>query len=229
MFRSYFKIAWRNLLKNKIYCLVNIGGLTTGITCCILIGLYLSNETSFDRFHKNADRLVGATTEYTVNGAISQVGKTGSMAGPRLSAALPQIESFVRILNFEPYSVMYGEKSFVESKFCFADSSFFQIFSFPLLEGDPFTALKGPLKVVITERMKKKYFGNENALGKMLRVGGTRDFIVSGVAANVPANSQIQFDFVASYSSLRNANNPNWGQELYATYFLLHPNTNLKI
>ena len=229
MFRSYFKIAWRSLLKNKIYCLVNIGGLTTGITCCILIGLYLSNETSFDRFHKNADRLVRATTEYTVNGAVSQVGKTGSMAGPRLSAALPQIESFVRILNFEPYSVMYGEKSFVENKFCFADSSFFQIFSFPLLEGDASTALKGPLKVVITQRMKKKYFGNEEALGKMLRVGGTRDFIVSGVAANSPANSQIQFDFVASYASLRYANRPNWGQELYATYFLVHPNTNLKI
>ena len=113
MFRSYFKIAWRNLLKNKFYCLVNIGGLTTGITCCILIGLYLTNETSYDRFHKNADRLVRATTEYTMNGTVSQIGKTGSMAGPRLSrAAFPQIESFVRILNFEPYSVMYGEKSF---------------------------------------------------------------------------------------------------------------------
>ena len=82
MFRSYFKIAWRNLLKNKIYCLVNIGGLTTGITCCILIGLYLSNETSYDRFHKNADRIVRATTEYTINGTVNQIGKTGSMPGP---------------------------------------------------------------------------------------------------------------------------------------------------
>ena len=229
MFRSYLKIAWRNLLKNKIYCLVNIGGLTTGITCCILIGLYLSNETSFDRFHKNADRLVRATTEYTVNGAVSQTGFTGSMVGPRLTSVIPQIESFVRILSFEPYSVMYGEKSFVENKFCFADSNFFQIFSFPLLEGDPSTALEGPLKIVITERMKKKYFGNENALGKLLRVGGTRDFIVSGVAADVPANSQIQFDFVASYASLRNANRLNWWVEIYATYLLVRPNTDLKV
>ncbi|HEX3768387.1 MAG TPA: ABC transporter permease, partial [Puia sp.] len=229
MIRSYFKIAWRNLLKNKIYCLVNIGGLTTGITCCILIGLYLMNETSFDRFHKNADRLVRATTEYTINGVVNQVGKTGSMAGPRLTGAMPQIESFVRIMNWEPYSVLYGEKSFVENKFYFADSNFFEIFSFPLLEGNAATALNGPLKIVITEQMKKKYFGNEPALGKMLRVGGTRDFIVSGVAANVPANSQIQFDFVASYASLRNANRLNWGTEIFATYFLLHPNTDLKV
>jgi putative ABC transport system permease protein len=229
MLRSYFKIAWRNLLKNKIYCLVNIGGLTTGITCCILIGLYLSNETSFDRFHKNADRLVRATTEYTINGVVNQVGKTGSMAGPRLSSALPQIESFVRIMKFEPYSVLYGEKSFVENKFCFADSNFFKIFSFPLLEGDPSTALDGPLKIVITEQMKKKYFGNEKALGKFLRVGGTRDFIVSGVAADVPANSQIQFDFIASYASLRNANRLSWGVEIYSTYFLVRPQTDLKV
>ena len=91
------------------------------------------------------------------------------------------------------------------------------------------SALQGPLKIVITERMKKKYFGNEKALGKLLKVGGTRDFIVSGVAADVPANSQIQFDFVASYASLRNANRLNWWIEIYATYFLVRPNTDLKL
>jgi len=229
MLRSYFKIAWRNLRKNKLYSLVNIGGLTTGITCCILIGLYLLNEISYDRFHENADRLIRATTEYTVNGAVSQTGKTGSMAGPRLTSEFPQIESFVRILNFEPYAVVYGEKSFVENRFYFADSSFFKIFSFPLLEGDPVTALDGPLKIVITRQMEKKYFGDGKALGKILRVGGTRDFIVSGVAANPPANSQIQFDFVASYASLRNANSPNWWVEIYATYFLVRPHTDISI
>ena len=102
-------------------------------------------------------------------------------------------------MNFEPYAVMYGEKSFVENRFYFADSNFFQTFSFPLLEGDPSTALEGPLKIVITQQMERKYFGEGKALGKILKVGGTRDFVVSGVAANVPANSQIQFDFVAVF------------------------------
>ena len=229
MFRTYFKIAWRNLLRNKLYCLVNTGGLTIGIGCCILIGLYLLNETSYDRFHKNADRLIRATTEYTVNGTVSQTGKTGSKVGPRLSAAFPQIESFVRILSFEPYAVMYGEKSFVENHFYFADSTFFQIFSFPLIEGDPATALDGPGKIVITKEMERKYFGEETALGKILKVGGTRDYIISGVAANAPANSQIKFDFVASYASLRNANRQSWWVEIYFTYFLLRPAQILKV
>src|SRR5579872_2985418 len=114
MLKMYFKIAWRNLAKNKLYSLVNIGGLTIGITSCILIGLYISNELSYDRFNKNADRIVRATTEYTVNGAKTQVSGTGSMVGPRLASALPQIQSFVRLRSFEPYVVRYGDHAFVE-------------------------------------------------------------------------------------------------------------------
>ena len=222
MLKMYLKIAWRNLAKNKLYSLVNIGGLTIGIASCILIGLYISNELSYDRFHKNADRLVRATTEYTMSGAKTQVGTTGSMAGPRLAAALPQVESYVRLRSFEPYVVRYGEKSFVEKRFVFADSTFFKMFTFPLVEGDPKTALDAPGKIVLSETMEKKYFGNEKAFGKIVRVGGTRDYIVSGVAKDAPANSQIQFNFLASYSSLANANRPNWGVEIYTTYFLLH-------
>ena len=222
MLKMYFKIAWRNLAKNKLYSLVNIGGLTIGITSCILIGLYVSNELSYDRFHKNADRLVRITTEYTLNGTKSLVGKTGSMAGPKLASAFPQIESYVRILNFDPYVVRYREKAFIEPKFCFADSTFFKMFSFPLTEGDSNTALNAPGKIVISQSMEKKYFGNTKALGKLLLVGGTRNFIVSGVAKDAPLNSQIKFNFIASYASLQNANKPNWSIEIFATYFLLH-------
>ncbi|HEX4852290.1 MAG TPA: ABC transporter permease, partial [Puia sp.] len=225
MLKNYLKIAWRSLQKNKLYSIVNIGGLTAGITCCLLICLYLMNELSYDRFHKSADRIVRATTEYTVNGVINRVGKTGSMVGPRFASVFPEVQSFVRILGFEPYTVQYGEQSFVEKGFRFADSTFFQIFSFPLIEGDPKTALDAPYKLVITRSMEKKYFGNEKALGKVVRIGGTRDYIVSGVSEDVPANSQIQFDFIASFASLRNS--LSWGIEVYATYFLLRPNTNV--
>ena len=227
MLKMYLKIAWRNLAKNKLYSLINIGGLTIGITSCILIGFYIANELSYDRFHKNADRLVRATTEYTINGAKTQVGTTGSMVGPRLAAALPQVESYVRLRSFEPYVLRYGEKSFVEKRFVFADSTFFKIFTFPLIEGDPKTALDAPGKIVMSETMERKYFGNEKALGKIIKVGGTRDYIVSGVAKDAPANSQIQFSFLASYSSLANANRPSWGVEINHTYFLLHDENNL--
>ena len=221
MLRTYFKIAWRTLSRNKLYSLVNIGGLMVGLTCCMLIGLYLCNELSYDRFHHNADRLFRVTTEYTTNGAVSRVGQTASAPGPRFAAAFPQIESYVRINNWMPYVVRHGDRTFVEPRFLFADSTFFTMFSFPLIEGEPRTALDGPGKIVITRSMAKKYFGEGQALGKILQVGGTRDYLITGVAEDAPVNSQIRFDFVASYASLPNANQTSWNSEIFTTYFLL--------
>ena len=221
MLKTYFKIAWRTLSRNRLYSLINIGGLTIGLACCILIGLYLANELSYDRFHANAGRLFRVTTEYTVNGAVSRVGQTASAPGPRLSAAFPQIQSYVRIQSFQPYVVRYADRTFVEPRFLFADSTFFTMFSFPLTEGEPRTALDAPFKIVISRSMEKKYFGSETALGKTLRIGGTRDYLITGVANDAPVNSQIHFDFVASYASLPNARQPNWNSEIYTTYFLL--------
>ncbi len=228
MLRNYFKTAWRNLVKNKLFSLVNIGGLALGIAGSLLIGMYLLNELSYDRFHKNADRLLRVTTEYTVNGAKNESGADGSLVGPRLTQAFPQIESFVRLLNFEPYAVQYEERSFVENRFVFADSSFFKMFSFPLIEGNAATVLDGPNKVVITKSMAKKYFGDHDALGKTLRVGGTRNYIVSGICEDAPDNSQIKFDFVASFVSLPVATSPSWWIEVYYTYFLTRPGTDAK-
>jgi len=222
MLKTYLKIAWRNLAKNKLYSLVNIGGLMIGISSCILIGIYVANELSYDRFHKNADRIVRVTTEYTVNGVRNQIGATSSAPGPVLGSAFPQIESYVRIRSRDPYVVRYGEKTFVESRFYFADSTFFKIFSFPLIEGDPGSTLDAPGKIVISESMERKYFGNSRALGKLLLVGGTKSYVVSGVAKDAPINSQIKFNFIASYASLPNANAPSWNVEIYSTYFLLH-------
>jgi putative ABC transport system permease protein len=222
MLKLYLRIAWRNLAKNKLYSLVNIGGLTIGIASCILIGIYISNELSYDRFHKNADRIVRVTTEYTVNGIKNELGTTASMPGPRLASVFPQIESYVRIRSRDPYVVRYGEKIFVEPRFFFADSTFFKIFSFPLIEGDAQNALNAPGKIVISQSMEKKYFGGSRALGKLLLIEGAKPYLVSGVAQDAPINSQIKFNFIASYSSLPNANNPSWNVEIFTTYFLLH-------
>jgi putative ABC transport system permease protein len=222
MLKNILIISWRTLSRNKLYSFVNIGSLTTGIAACILIGLYLHGEVTYDTFHMNANRIVRATTEYTMNGAVNQVGMSASMAGPRLASAFPQIESYVRIRNFEPFAIRHGDVNFIESRFLFADSAFFHIFSFPLLEGDARTALKGPGKIVLSRSMEKKYFGDEKALGKTLTVGGSREYLVTAVAEDAPINSQIQFNFIASYESLPNANSPSWNVQIYATYFLLH-------
>ena len=221
MIGHYLKIAWRNLAKNRFYSIINIAGLSVGVASCILIGIYILNELSYDRFHKNSGRLVRVTVEYTVNGTKSEEGKVGSMAGPRLASAFPEIEDYVRIRNFEPYAVRYNDKIFVEKRFLFADSSFFRMFSFPLTEGNPRDALNGPNKIAITQSMERKYFGDQRALGKILRVGGTTNYIVSAVTKDPPDNSQIHFDFIASYASLPNANFPNWWVHIYTTYFLL--------
>ncbi len=221
MLRNYVKTAWRNLRRNKLFSFINIAGLSLGLAGCLLIGLYIFHELSYDRFQKNAARLYRVTAEYTVNGAKSEDGPIGSLTGPRLSAAFPQIESYVRILNFEPYVVQQGDRAFVEPRLLFADSTFFTMFSYPLLEGDPVRALDAPHKVVITRSMEKKYFGEGAGLGKVLKVGGTTDYVVSGIAQDPPLNSQISFDFVASFSSLPDANYPNWWVHIYHTYFLL--------
>jgi putative ABC transport system permease protein len=222
MLANYLKTAWRSIARNKLFSATNIAGLAIGMAGCILIGLYISNELSYDNFQNSADRLFRVTTEYSVNGTKSESAADGSVVGPRLTSAFPQIESYVRILNWEPYVVQYKGNTFVENKFCFADSTFFTMFSFPLLEGSARTALDAPNKVVITRSMEKKYFGHQSALGKVLRIADTKDYLVSGVALDPPANSQIRFDFVASYASLPNANELSWWVHVYYTYFLLH-------
>lgn len=222
MLKMYFKTAWRNLVKNKLFSLINIVGLTVGITSSILIGLYVFNELGYDRFNLNASRLVRVTTEYTVDGTKHEIGTTASMEGPRFSAAFPEIESYVRIRSRDPFVVRFGDKTFVEPRFYFADSTFFNMFSFPLIKGDAHSALDAPGKIVISQSMEKKYFGNSGGLGKLLLVGGTKSYLVSGIARDAPVNSQIKFNFIASYASLPDANKPNWETEIYTTYFLLH-------
>jgi putative ABC transport system permease protein len=222
MFRNILVVAWRNLFKSRLYSLVNIGSLTIGIAASLLIGMFIYTEFSFDRFNVHANKLVRVTEAYTVNGELKKAGMTGSKVGPQLSSAFPEIESYVRIRNFEPFPIRHGTVNFVESRFLFADSTFFSLFTFPLIEGDSRTALRGPNKIVLSESMARKYFGDEKALGKTLTVAGTREYLITGIAKDAPTNSQVQFNFIASYESLSNANAPTWSISIYATYFLLH-------
>jgi len=218
MLKNYFKIAYRNLVKNKLYGLVNIGGLTIGITCCILIGIYIINELSYDRFNKNASRIVRVNTEYSLEGTVVKTAGTANIAGPRFTRMFPQIESFVRIMQSHEV-VGYKNRLFDEQKFLYADSSFFKIFSFKLIEGSANDVLNGPDKIVITEAMKRKYFGDEEATGKILRVGRS-DYIVTGVVENAPVNSQVKFDFIASFITLNEQE--EWIHLNNFTYLLLH-------
>lgn len=226
MFKNYLKTAVRKLTHNKIYGVVNIAGLTIGIVSCILIGLYIVNQLSYDHFNEKANRIVRVTMSYGDANQVESAGVTGNKVGPQLKLTFPQVESYTRIY---PRSgvVKYQDKMFDEKRILFADSTFFNIFSFRLLQGNPATALNAPQEIVITRAMAKKYFGNADPVGKTLQIGtdpkANNNYTVTGVVANAPVTSQIKFDFIASFSSLTGiANTPSWFNANYFTYLLLY-------
>lgn len=226
MFKNYLKIAFRNLYKNKLYSSVNILGLTIGITSCLLIGIYIAHETSYDRFHINASRIVRTTMDYKFGDAAVPTSLTGTKVGPEFKRTFPEIVTYVRISK-NTRAIKYHDKSFEERNFLYTDSAFLSMFSFGLLSGDPATALNTPDKLVLTKAMAKKYFGKEDPIGKVLRVGESKDFVVTGIIAEPPGNSQIQYDFVASFSSLNASKTEKWSEANYITYLLLHNNSQI--
>lgn len=221
MLKNYFKIAWRRLMKSKLYSSINIIGLTTGITACVLIGLYIMHELSYDRFNKNADRIVRVTMDYGREGESNKTAVNGSKVGPQFARTFPAVKAFARVYKYTMV-VKQGESVFEEKKFVFADSSFFSMFSFPVLQGDAATMLNAPDKIVLTESMARKYFGAQDAIGKTLNIGSSgKQYIVSGVVKNAPSNSQIDFDFVTSFAGTNAAKNEQWWSANYQTYLLL--------
>ncbi len=220
MIANYLKIAWRHLKKNKLYSLINLSGLAIGLTGCLLIGMYIWHEWSYDRFHENADRIVRVTWEYNFEDTVEETSNTGTKVGPEFTHRFPETESFVRLFKY-PRVLAYEDKLFEEKNFLYADSTFFKVFSFELIEGNGESALASPSNIVVTESMAKKYFGNQSPLGKTLNVGGTRDFVITGIAANPPENSQIKFDFVAPFSALNASKEEKWNEANYLTFLLL--------
>lgn len=220
MIKNYFKTAWRNLWKNKLYSAINVFGLAVGLAACLLIGIYILHEMSYDKFNAKADRIVRVTMEYGQAGTINKTASTGTKVGPQFKRTFPSVEEYAR--TFITHSVIKsGDKVFDESRILFADEPFFKIFSFHLIKGDPSTALNSQDKIVITQLMAKKYFGNEDPIGKTLTTGG-KDFKVSAVCEDIPQDSQIKFDFVTQFLNLgNNVKSETWWTANWVTYLLL--------
>jgi putative ABC transport system permease protein len=226
MVRSYLKIAWRNLNKNKLYAFINIAGLAVGIVSCLLIGLYIKHELSYDRFNDKADNIVRVAMEYSFGGTPQKVAVTGTKVGPQFRRTFPQVLDFVRLEKREAV-VAYNGLLFKEKQVLYADSSFLDIFSYKLISGDAKTALSDPGKLIITESTSKKYFNTTDGVGKVLKIG-TKDYMVAAVAADAPTNSQIQFDFIIPFYNLPAAKQPEaYDSANYITYLLLKDKTNL--
>jgi len=220
MFRNYLKTVFRNLGKNKLYAGINIFGLTVGLTACLLIGTYILHELSYDKFNTKANRIVRTTMEYKMAGTINTAAVTGTKVGPQFKRLFPAIEEYARTF-ISHNTVKSGDKMFDEPRMLYADPAFFKIFSFHIIEGDAATALDAPDKIVITRSMARKYFGNNDALNKTLTSGG-KDLRVSAICEDVPANSQIQFDFATQFQNLgSNVKNEIWWSANWVTYFLV--------
>ena len=150
MIKSYFKIAWRSLKKNKLYTFINILGLTIGIVSCLLIGIYIRQELSFDRFNENADRIVRVTMDYGHGNAPQRVAVTGTKVGPQFKRTFPAVADFVRLYKDDEV-ISYNSRLFKENNVLYADPAFFNIFSFRLINGDKLAALNAPDKIVVTQ------------------------------------------------------------------------------
>jgi putative ABC transport system permease protein len=230
MFRNYFKIAWRNLWKNKVYAFINIAGLAIGMAACIVILLFVFYENSFDRFHsKNIYRL-NEVQKFPGMVASQKVALSMFPMGPTLQQEFPEIRNFTRIRWDTKVELTYRDTRLFLPQVFSVDTSFLHIFDFLLLKGDRATALEQPNSAVLTESTARKLFGNEDPMGKTITHYGsdTTSFKVTGIAADVPENSQLQFDALFSFNTYIRPKWMNmWGGNWLNTYFELAPHTDV--
>ncbi|HCN82732.1 MAG TPA: antibiotic ABC transporter permease, partial [Sphingobacteriaceae bacterium] len=229
MLNNYFKTIFRNLLRNKSYSAINIVGLSFGLACAMLIILYTKDELSYDRFHNDVSQIYRiVNNRVKPDGSFeSRGGNTGTFQGPKFTASIPELKSYVRF-NGDQKELKQGTE-IVSKQIHVADSNFFSVFTFPLLQGNPVTALKEPNSVVISEKMAKEQFGTTEALGKTMFFKNGENFdpyVVTGVAKNSPQNSSIQFDILMPLKI--DKGNENWGNIYLNTVVVLAPNADIK-
>ena len=224
MFKNYLKIALRSLLKYKIYSIINIFGLSVGMACCILIMLFIRDELNYDKFHKNVDQIFRVVVESRYKARPDHFAHTPAPLAPALLNEFPEVVNAVRFASRHEELIAYKDKHFWEKTLMLADPSIFEVFTFQLVRGDPATALTDPNSIVITQRTAKKYFGDEDPIEKILKIGDewAKDYRVSGILKNIPSNSQLQFDFLISFANQKG--NISWGQWNYSTYIQIRPN-----
>ena len=232
MFRNYFKIALRNVQRNKIYSFINIAGLSLGLAAAMLIILYVKDEVSYDHFQKNIGNIYRITfTMLNKDGGVEhRDGITGYLQGPGFTGNVPGIQSFVRI---QSGGVDIKKGTDVNSKEMLkVDSSFFSVFSFPLLSGNPKTCLSNPYSVVLSEDEAKKQFGTTDAIGKTLMLRNDSTFVpysVTAVAKRCPQNSSIKFDILLPFrpSAEDLQSSENWFNFFLNTFVVLDPKANV--
>lgn len=227
MLKNYLLTAWRNLLNNKVFSLINLVGFSLGVACAILIFAYVWDELRFDEYHANSDRTYRVALERSFPNRSTGYATTPAPLGPTIAREMPEVAAAARV--FEPFNqvrIKIGDRSFFEEKVYAADSTFFDLFSYEPIEGSLTDALKPLRAAVLTEHMKIKLFGDSNALGELIEVGDTSLYRVTAVIKNPPKQSHFKFDMVLSFHSFPFHQNNFWGAySLYNYIRLADPDT----
>ncbi|UCE22022.1 MAG: ABC transporter permease [Candidatus Aminicenantes bacterium] len=230
MFKNYLVFTARLIKRDKFHYFLNFLGLSIGIACSIIIMMFLRNELTYDQYHENAENIYRISSNYVTSGKPLLYATTSPALGPRLKEEYPEIKDFVRVLPLPELLFRQGDRRFYQERIVFADSSILKVFTYPLLQGDTETCLKDPNSIVLTQSLARRYFGDENPLGKVIQVENQDDLIVTGVIKNPPRNSHIPIEGFISFSS--------WGMDELAldvsmyepsgyTYILLPEKYNL--
>ena len=225
MIKNFFKVAVRNIVKHKAFSFINILGLAVGIACSVLILLFVTHELSYDRFHEKADRIHRIVVRASIGN--TQIRQTYSSAETfrKLLLDFPEIETGVKFLDLGDVPVVWGDRTFNESRFYAVDETFYEIFTVPLINGDPKTVLKEPNTMVLSKNTALKYFGTTDVIGKVLRVNDSNeamDFEITGISENMPKNSHFHYNILVSSASFPDMiNNTGWTSNRFITYLLL--------
>ena len=224
MLRNYFKIAWRNLWKQRTHTVVNVVGLAVGLAVCLLIAAYVVYERSYDRFNRHYSTLYRVVQHQNQNGTWYEVGRTPGKLAAALNAEFPEVKAATRFSLGSGALLTYRNTTADEPNRLLAEPSLFELFTFPFVQGDPKQALESPNSIVLTQRLARKYFAAANPMGQLVRMDGKTPMRVTGVLKDIPANSHLQFDFVIPLAYLKTTGEDidNWNRNRFYTYVQLH-------
>ncbi len=227
MFKNYFKTAWRNLQRNKVYTVINIGGIAIGLAACWLITLYVSDELSYDRSFSNADRIYRIAQHASWQGGNMDLPITSAPFATAFKTTFPEVENAARINTEGGGVIKYDNKIFKQDDICFADNSFFNLFDYHFLYGDAATALTAPQSIVITKTLANKIFGDASKAINQTLLFGSDNFPnkITGVIDDMPQNSHLQFSGIRSFGD--ELKNDTWNNTYLYTYLLLKKTNNI--
>jgi putative ABC transport system permease protein len=233
MIKNYLTVAIRNLSRNKGFTFINIMGLALGITSGLLIVLYIVDELSYDRYNPRVANLYRANLDVKYGDNADTYASQAAAFGPKVKQDFPEVSEAARIVPafYHPtgFRIRKGNSTLQEKSIVYADPGLFAVFSFPLLEGNPATALQDPNTVVLTESAAKKYFGRTDIVGETLLLDDTANYKVTGVMKDIPRQSHFRFDLFLSLASLDESRDPNnWGGGGYNTYLMLSPTADVQ-